>query len=81
MIPLMGKKKTIKNYTIHPDYDPFGAVHNDICLVTLDYELEFDDNVQAIEFNDENLIAGTKCTASGWGVLEASSIKLIQISE
>ena len=60
---------------IHPDYNTTVNNHqNDICLLTLDYELEFNDNVKPIGLNDENLTAGTKCTVSGWGLLQASAL-------
>ena len=63
----------IKSYSIHPDYDGSSELHNDICLLTLDYNLFFDDNIKAIELNNETLAAGTKCIVSGWGTLTVSS--------
>ena len=72
-----GQEKSIKSYLIHPDYigislDGSGSHANDICLLTLESDLEFNGNVQAIGLNNENLDAGTKCIVSGWGTLTVS---------
>ena len=68
-----GEEISIKNYTIHPDYIGNSEQHNDVCLLTLNNDLEFNDNVKAIELNTANLAAGTKCTVSGWGGLKVNS--------
>ena len=67
-----GQYITIKSYSIHPDYDGSSELHNDICLLTLDDNLVFNENVKAIGLNYETLVADTKCIVSGWGSLEVS---------
>ena len=67
-----GQYITIKSYSIHPDYDGSSELHNDICLLTLDDNLVFNENVKAIGLNNETLAAGIKCIVSGWGSLEVS---------
>ena len=67
-----GQYITIKSYSIHPDYDGSSELHNDICLLTLDDNLVFNENVKAIGLNNETLVADTKCIVSGWGSLEVS---------
>ena len=63
-----GQDRIVKEYLIHPDYRiGLDSRQNDICLLTLDHELEFNDTVKNIELNDENLTYLTRCTMSGWG--------------
>ena len=64
-----GQENSIKSYLIHPDYIGIGNHYNDICLLTLDLDLVFNENVKAIALNNENLVADTKCIVSGWGAL------------
>ena len=61
-----GQELSIKSYLIHPYYND----KNDICLLTLENDLDFNDNVKAIALNTETLEAGIKCNVSGWGTLE-----------
>ena len=73
-----GQEKSIKSYLIHPDYigvseDGSGSHANDICLLTLESDLEFNDNVKAIALNNGTVDADTKCIVSGWGTLTVSS--------
>ena len=68
-----GEEISIKSYTIHPDYIGNSEQHNDVCLLTLDDDLEFNDNVKAIGLNTANLTAGTECTVSGWGTLKVNA--------
>ena len=73
-----GQEKSIKSYLIHPDYigvseDGSGSHANDICLLTLESDLEFNENVKAIALNNGTVDAGTKCIVSGWGTLTVSS--------
>ena len=58
-----GQELSIKSYLIHPYYND----KNDICLLTLENDLDFNDNVKAIALNNETVEAGTKCIVSGWG--------------
>ena len=57
---------------MHPDYIGIDNHYNDICLLTLDDNLVFNENVKAIGLNNETLVADTKCIVSGWGSLEVS---------
>ena len=59
-----GQELSIKSYLIHPYYND---KMNDICLLTLENDLDFNDNVKAIALNNETVEAGTKCIVSGWG--------------
>ena len=73
-----GQDIPIKSYLIHPDYigvseDGSGSHANDICLLTLESDLEFNENVKAIALNNGTVDAGTKCIVSGWGTLTVSS--------
>merc|ERR1712037_224933 len=63
----------IKSYLIHPDYNGAVNQHNDICLLTLENNLVFDDNIKAIALNTETVEEGTKCIVSGWGALAEGS--------
>jgi secreted trypsin-like serine protease len=64
-----GQEISIQSYLIHPDYVGIDNHYNDICLLTLEKEVEFNDNVKAIALNTETLEAGIKCNVSGWGTL------------
>jgi len=66
-----GQERSVKSYLIHPDYNATVNHHNNICLLTLDSDLELNDNVKAIALNDKDIGAGTKCNVSGWGTLVA----------
>ena len=68
-----GQETSIKSYLIHPDYHGSSELHNDICLLTLDDNLVFNDNVKAIALNTDIIDPGTKCIVSGWGTLTVSS--------
>jgi len=69
--------KTIKSHLIHPDYvgvdqnTGFGNNSNDVCLLTLNSNLEFNDNVKRIALNTEEIPSNTKCVVSGWGTLSS----------
>ena len=73
----------IKRYVSHPEFIGIncdahmkctGNHFNDICLLTLSSNLEFNNNVQPIELNTEDLSASTCCTVSGWGALNVSQV-------
>ena len=68
--PVNGQELSIRSYIIHPYYN--GGHHNDICLLTLENDLKFNDNVKAIALNNETIEAGTKCIVSGWGAPRVS---------
>ena len=67
-----GQVIEIDSYLIHPDYDQENKDNNwnDVCLLTLKTDLEYNDNVKCIKLNDRSLEPGTKCIVSGWGRLE-----------
>ena len=52
---------------------------NDICLLTLENELEFDDNVNTIGLNTEIVEVGKKCIVSGWGTTTVKYLVFSQI--
>jgi len=68
-----GQELSIKSYLIHPDYNGAVSQHNDICLLTLENDLDFTDNVKAIALSTETVEVGTKCIVSGWGALAEGS--------
>ena len=60
----------ISNFKIHPEYQGEGNnFANDICLLFLDENLEFNENVTKITINtnETNTEPGTLCSISGWG--------------
>ena len=67
-----GQIKEIDSYLIHPDYTGVHNNFNDICLLTLKTNLEFNDNVKCIKLNDEYVEPDTKCVVSGWGRMSVS---------
>ena len=67
-----GQEKSVKSYLIHPDYLGVSDHINDICLLTLENELEFNYSVNAIGLNTEIVEVGTKCIVSGWGATTVS---------
>ena len=67
-----GQEISIKSYLIHPGYVGSFDHINDICLLTLENELEYNDNVNAIELNAEIVEVGKKCIVSGWGTTTVS---------
>ena len=71
-----GQVIEIDSYLIHPDYDQENSNNNwnDVCLLTLKTDLEYNDNVKCIKLNDRSLEPGTKCIVSGWGRLEVFRI-------
>ena len=74
-----GQEKSVESYLIHPDYigvspDGSGSHVNDVCLLTLESDLEFNDNVKAIALNNGTVNACTKCIVSGWGTLTVSFV-------
>ena len=64
--------RIIQSAAIHPDYIGFGNFINDVCLLTLKDDLIFNDNVNKISLNTEDVPANTKCVVSGWGTLAVS---------
>ena len=67
-----GQIKEIESYLIHPNYTGVHNNFNDVCLVTLKTDLEFNDNVKCIKLNDKFLEPGTSCVVSGWGRMSVS---------
>ena len=65
------QRSKIKDYLIHPDYTT-NPPTNDICLLYLETELEFNDVVKYIELELKDPEPGTMCDISGWGLLEVS---------
>ena len=57
-----------------PDLECFGIYENDVCLITLTTEIQFNDNVTNIELNRNEVSPGTKCTVSGWGSTKVNRI-------
>ena len=74
-----GQETSIKSYLIHPGYVGSFDHINDICLLTLENELEFDDNVNAIGLNTEIVEVGKKCIVSGWGTTTVSYLVFFDI--
>ena len=62
----------IKSHVIHPGYDPT-TLQNDICLLTLDTPLEFNENAKSIPLDTVGPISGQNCTVSGWGLTKVKS--------
>ena len=60
--------KKIKSLVMHPQYDSIAGT-NDICLLTLESPLEFNDNVKSISIDKNKPVVGTNttCLLSGWG--------------
>jgi len=63
--------KTVKSHLIHPEYVGDENNFNDVCLLTLDSNLELNANVSKIPLNTEDLEPNTKCVVSGWGTLSS----------
>ena len=70
------QRSKIKDYLIHPDYTT-NPPTNDICLLYLETELEFNDDVKYIDLEVKDPEPGTMCDISGWGLLEVSWYKKI----
>ena len=68
------QRSKIKDYLIHPDYTT-NPPTNDICLLYLETELEFNDDVKYIDLEVKDPEPGTMCDISGWGLLEVSWYK------
>ena len=62
--------RRIQNYVIHPDYDQFD---NDLCLLTLESPLQFNDQVYRIHLQTENTNESANCIFSGFGALGQAS--------
>ena len=60
------QKIEIKDYIIHPFYTPADD-KNDICLLLLEKNFTYNDNVKRILLEGDNLDAEADCSISGWG--------------
>ena len=63
--------KKIRDYLIHPNYNTNhydGVGSDDICLLFLESELEFNDQVKSISLNTDATTSGMECVVSGWGI-------------
>ena len=60
--------RKIKSHIVHPDYDATSK-KNDICLLTLETALQFNDNVKKVPIDTVGPSNGQLCTVSGWGTL------------
>ena len=67
-----GQVMEIDSLLIHPNWNGLvdGSHINDVCLLTLKTDLEYNENVKCIKLNDKSINPGTKCVVSGWGRLE-----------
>ena len=61
--------RTVKSIKIHPNYNSnvFPYNQHDICLLTLDSPLVFNENVNRIYLDEEDPVVDTTCQVSGWG--------------
>ena len=66
--------RKIKGHIVHPDYNST-TLHNDICLLTLDSPLEFNENVNRVFLDAKKPVVNATCQVSGWGDLEVSLFK------
>ena len=73
--------RMIKNLTIHPNYNASTSpvFQHDICLLTLDSPLKFDENVKRINFDLKDPVVDTVCQVSGWGGISVSIQKYAKI--
>ena len=55
-----------------PDLVCSGVYENDVCLITLKNEIQFNENVTNIDLNRDEVLPGTKCTVSGWGSIKVN---------
>ena len=58
--------KKIKSYRVHPSFDQT-TKRNDICVLTLDSELTFNENVASIPLDTVGPSSGQFSYVSGWG--------------
>ena len=63
--------RKIKGHIVHPDYNST-TLHNDICLLTLDSPLEFNENVNRVFLDAKKPVVNATCQVSGWGDLQVS---------
>ena len=59
--------RKIEDLIIHPQYRSKLFESNDICLLTLELPLEFNQYVRPIYLDKKKPVVGTKCLVSGWG--------------
>ena len=56
----------IDNFTVHPDFNNI-TLENDICLLYLETEIEFNERAQPIPMAYSLDSVGTDCVIAGWG--------------
>ena len=68
------QSSSIKNYTIHPEYNKT-TVQNDVCILYLETPFDLTGKMaKSIELAKEDPQVGTTCDISGWGTLEVCTI-------
>ena len=66
------QSSSIKNYTIHPEYNKT-TIQNDVCILYLETPFDLTGKMaKSIELAKEDPQVGTTCDISGWGTLQVS---------
>lgn len=67
-----GKAYNIRKVVVHEKYDEEN-IKNDISLIFLEKEIQFSENVDAVELNNEPVAPGEKLLLTGWGTTSVSN--------
>ncbi|XP_078712377.1 ovochymase-2-like [Lampetra fluviatilis] len=62
----------VSRVIVHPKFRPLNPVNNDVALLELTKDIVYGVMVQpaCLPYQDEEFIAGTLCTVSGWGKMQ-----------
>ena len=67
------QRSKIKEYIIHPLYMP-ASKKNDICKLILEQQFTFNENIEAIQLDVDNLDTEVDCSISGWGNINVNTL-------
>jgi Trypsin len=71
-----GKQYPVSKLIAHEDYNqPHFA--NDVGLILIDGEIEYNEKVQPIKYSNKFVKAGTKLRVTGWGRLSVSNFSTL----
>ena len=71
-----GQRHEIAQYVVHGDYDPDNAWRNDVCLIQLRDNLQFNDRVQQVTLPPQGwpVNDGDSVLITGWGYTDPVSL-------
>ncbi|KAF5287274.1 hypothetical protein FQR65_LT02147 [Abscondita terminalis] len=75
-----GDSYDIQEFKPHPDFN-MELLHSDVAVINLVKEIVLSDKIQPIALNTANVVAGSSCTLTGWGLTSFPGLPLSDLQK